>query len=254
MVSLAELHYFWSHDQTREYECQTNLNLYDSPELIRLATQAIAGRQVRVVSLPPQAEEIEHVEAIQVELCEDDYPGWIAIEDLDGLSVAEISYRAIALSAREISDRLPQVLTYAHQAMKQPNHYLWGGTVGPNYDCSGLVQTAFASVDIWLPRDAYQQEAFVQPVTLEALQPGDLLFFGSPDRCTHVALYLGQGRYIHSSGKDQGRNGIGIDRLSAEGNAEGDEVSQAYFQQLRGAGRVVACYTPANSIALGERL
>lgn len=248
MVSLAELHHLWSHEQTREYECQVNLNLYDSPRLTSLATQAVAGRQVRVLFLPPQVEEIEHIEAIQVELCEDDYPGWLAIEDLDGLTVAETPYQAITLSVREIGDRLPQVLAYAHQAMKQPNYYLWGGTVGPNYDCSGLVQTAFASVDIWLPRDAYQQEAFVQPVLLEALQPGDLLFFGSPDRCTHVALHLGEGYYIHSSGKDQGRNGIGIDRLSAEGDA----VTQAYWRQFRGAGRVVACYTPANSIAPGE--
>jgi cell wall-associated NlpC family hydrolase len=101
-----------------------------------------------------------------------------------------------------------------------------------------LVQTAFASADIWLPRDAYQQEAFVQPIALADLKLGDLVFFGTPTKATHVGLHLGDGYYIHSSGKDQGRNGIGIDLLSERG----DRVSQTYFRQLRGAGRVVSCY------------
>ncbi len=75
---------------------------------------------------------------------------------------------------------------------------------------------------------------------LEQLQSGDLVFFGPPERATHVGLYLGEGHYIHSSGKDQGRNGIGIDLLSEQA----DLVSQTYYRQLRGAGRVVASYSP----------
>jgi cell wall-associated NlpC family hydrolase len=70
---------------------------------------------------------------------------------------------------------------------------------------------------------------------------GDLIFFGTPEKATHVGLFLGDHCYIHSSGKDQGRNGIGIDELSATG----DRVSQTYFSQLRGAGRVISSYQPA---------
>ncbi|NJR73980.1 MAG: C40 family peptidase, partial [Scytonema sp. CRU_2_7] len=110
----------------------------------------------------------------------------------------------------------------------------------PNYDCSGLMQAAFASVGIRIPRDAYQQEAFTQPISIAELQPGDLVFFGTSQKATHVGLYLGDGCYIHSSGKEIGRNGIGIDRLSEQG----DKVSQSYYQQLRGAGRVVSSYKP----------
>ena len=121
--------------------------------------------------------------------------------------------------------------------MAQPNVYLWGGTLGPDYDCSGLVQAAFASVGVWLPRDSYQQEAFTQAIAFDDLQPGDLIFFGA-ERTSHVALSLGGDRYIHSSGKQQGRNGIGIDVLLATGDA----VSQAYFQQRRSAGRVMQNY------------
>ncbi len=261
MVAIASLQMTFAAEPEVEYQCQANLNLYDSPALKALATQAVAGRQARILALSPHAnsavqdsaipDSVILEDAVQVVLCEDDYPGWVALEDLDLLERAEVPYREIcaggrpanSLSASEIAARLPQVIEFAHSAMRQPNHYLWGGTVGPNYDCSGLVQTAFAAAGIWLPRDAYQQEAFVSAVELDALQPGDLVFFGQPERCTHMGIALGNGQYIHSSGKDQGRNGIGIDRLAADGDA----VSQVYFQQLRGAGRVVKCYVPTAS-------
>lgn len=249
MVSLAELrttlqHHSPSPDQasppTVEYQCQANLNLYDSPELKRLATQAVTGRQLRILSLPiDEAGKIQG-EALRVQLCEDDYPGWLPLEDLDLITVAEAPYEAIARSEADIQNRLPSVIAFAQNAMSQPNHYLWGGTVGPHYDCSGLMQTAFAAAGIWLPRDAYQQEAFTQALDREAIAPGDLVFFGPAEKATHVGLCLGAGCYLHSSGKDQGRNGIGIDQLSEQGDA----ISQAYYRQLRGIGRVVSSYQP----------
>lgn len=224
-----------------EYQIRENLNLYDSPQCDRLATQAAAGRHLRVVlSFPATVQTKEESTTVRVRLCEDDYPGWFALSDVEFLEVATTPYQAKVVSAAEIQEKLPSAIAFTYNAMNQPNHYLWGGTVSPNYDCSGLMQAAFASVGIWLPRDAYQQEAFTQPVDLESLQPGDLVFFGPPQKATHVGLYLGEGRYIHSSGKEQGRNGIGIDSLSPQG----DRIGQAYYQQLRGSGRVVASYQP----------
>ena len=214
-----------------EYRCNTDLNLYDSPECVRLATQAAKGRHLRITSNQQET-------AIAVCLCEDDYPGWLAVEDLQFLTPEEAVYQPQFLSAAEIQQRLPAVIAFMQAAKEQDNYYLWGGTVAPNYDCSGLMQAAFKSVGVWLPRDAYQQEAFTQPVNINELQLGDLIFFGTPQKATHVGLYLGNGCYIHSSGKEQGRNGIGIDQLSAQG----DPVSQSYYQQLRGAGRVVKSY------------
>jgi cell wall-associated NlpC family hydrolase len=238
MVTLPQLQAAFDSGQPPEYQCLENLNLYDSPELKSLATQAIAGRQFRL--LPPQSDKIAG-QAIQICLCEDDYPGWLPLEDIDLIEVAETPYKpSPSLTAAEIQARIPQVIAYAQAAMSQPNVYLWGGTVGVNYDCSGLVQAAFMVNGIWLPRDAYQQETFVEAVAIEVMQPGDLIFFGTPEKATHVALHLGENQYIHSSGKAQGRNGIGVDVLATD--SEG--VSQTYYQQLRGAGRVVACYLP----------
>ncbi|MBD2299080.1 C40 family peptidase [Nostoc sp. FACHB-190] len=216
-----------------EYQCLANLNLYDSPECQRLATQAAVGRHLQVTSN-------HQGQAVEVYLCEDDYPGWVALTDLGLLQPATVQYEATTWAETEIKKLLPQVIAFTQKAMEQSNEYLWGGTVGPNYDCSGLMQAAFVSVGIWLPRDAYQQEAFVQVVKLTELEPGDLVFFGTPEKATHVGLYLGEGAYIHSSGKAQGRNGIGIDILSEQGDA----VSRSYYQQLRGAGRVVQSYEP----------
>jgi cell wall-associated NlpC family hydrolase len=216
-----------------EYRCLADLNLYSSSACESLATQAAAGRHLRVTSNHQDA-------AVEVYLCEDDYPGWVAVGDLSLLQTATLAYQARSLTRDEIKKLLPEVITFTHKAMQQRNYYLWGGTVGPNYDCSGLMQAAFVSVGIWLPRDAYQQEGFTQAIAVSELAPGDLVFFGTPQKATHVGLYLGDDRYIHSSGTSQGRNGIGIDVLSEQG----DEVSRSYYQQLRGAGRVVKSYEP----------
>ncbi|MBF2079526.1 MAG: C40 family peptidase [Synechococcales cyanobacterium T60_A2020_003] len=259
MVSIAALKQTFAANPTVEYQCLGTVNLYSQSSLDGLATQAIAGRQLRILTLPlTDAGELAE-KAVRVCLCEDDYPGWLAVEDLDLIEEAETPYRAIALSAEQIGDRLSSVISFAHQAMHQPNRYLWGGTAGPNYDCSGLMQASFLSADIWLPRDAYQQAAFTRetlpqtwmdrvPESLSEawfawVKPGDLIFFGDAERITHVGLYLGEGQYIHSSGKDKGRNGIGIDTLYPSD----DPVSRGYYELLKGAGRVVKCYQPTGT-------
>lgn len=211
-----------------QYRTIANLDLYDSPDLNRLATQAAVSRYLKILSDEP----------LLVMTCEDDYPGYLDPQDLKFLEKTEVPYQAAVWTEEEIRDRIPEVIRFTQAAMSIPNEYLWGGTVAPNYDCSGLMQAAFASVGIRLPRDAYQQEAFLQPV--EVLIPGDLVFFGTPEKATHVGLYLGNYQYIHSSGKDRGRNGIQIDRLSVEGDA----IGQYYYSIYRGAGRVLSSYIP----------
>jgi NlpC/P60 family/Bacterial dipeptidyl-peptidase Sh3 domain len=228
------------------YQTLADLNIYDSPALAALATQAGIGRQLSFQSWPSDQPLI----ALPVVLREDDYPGWLAIADLAHLRAAIAPHPPSNLTAIEIQARIPQVIDFCLAAMAQPNTYLWGGTVGPNYDCSGLIQHSFAAQGIWLPRDAYQQETFTQPIVnpgrepadlISALLPGDLIFFGTPAKATHVAIYLGSGRYIHSSGQSQGRDGIGIDDLAPQGHP----VTQTYYAQVRGAGRVMVSYQPS---------
>ncbi|MCT7949898.1 C40 family peptidase [Ancylothrix sp. C2] len=238
MISLKELQTKFATNQSQasriQYRCLTNLDIYDSPKCERLATQAAKNRNLCIHSL--------ETDTLKIELCEDNYPGWLTQEQLKFLETSKTPYQPITLSQTEIQQGLPQVIAFTHNAMNTPNQYLWGGTVAPNYDCSGLMQAAFLSVGVWLPRDAYQQEAFTEPLKISELQPGDLIFFGNPQKATHVALYLGDKKYIHSSGKEAGRNGIGIDILSEKG----DEISRAYYKQLRGFGRVIKPYLPTH--------
>ena len=80
--------------------------------------------------------------------------------------------------------------------------YLWGGLSPKGFDCSGFVQTVFRLHGVQLPRDSWQQQQNQQLSTdyLDA-RPGDLLFFSAtPDKVTHVAIALGEQRYIHASG------------------------------------------------------
>jgi peptidoglycan DL-endopeptidase CwlO len=71
--------------------------------------------------------------------------------------------------------------------------YLWGGTGPGAYDCSGLVQAAWAYAGIAIPRDTYEQWGALPHINSSALEPGDLLFF---DGIGHVAIYVGNGNMI----------------------------------------------------------
>lgn len=219
------------------YQCLIDLNLYDAPDRQGLATQAAAGRYLFVLShdIATQEEEV-----VAVQLWEDDYPGWLAKSDVQHLVPVAQLPEPPARSRSQIVEAIPTAIAFTYRAMAVHPYYLWGGTVAPNYDCSGLMQAAFRSAGVWLPRDAYQQEGFLDPVNWAEVERGDLVFFGTANRANHVGLYLGDRRYIHSSGRDAGRNGIAIDVLSAAG----DRVSRSYFAQLRGFGRINYSYKP----------
>ena len=216
------------------YQCDRAINLYKSPACDGLVTQADIGHQLHVLEIAKDKS------AVRVCICKDDYLGWVPAASVKDLSLAPTPYAVPVLSEQDIQARLPQVLKFANDAMAVPNEYLWGGTIAPNYDCSGLVQSAFMSAGIQLPRDSYQQEDFTRRVPQSDLRAGDLIFFGTPERTTHVAIYLGDGQYIHSSGKDKGRNGIGIDSITDLS----EPVSQSYHALLRCFGRVVSSYQP----------
>jgi hypothetical protein len=213
-----------------EYRCRVNLDLYSSPICQGLATQAAANRHLRIVSLTPTET------AIPIRLCEDNYPAWLKLDDVQSLELTTDIYQSVQIDRSIIAAKIPQIIAFTQAAMQVPNQYLWGGTVAPDYDCSGLMQAAFQSQGIWLPRDSYQQEAFTEHISIEDMLPGDLIFFGTPEKTDHVALHIGELQYIHSSGVQMGRNGIGIDLLT---DLTTDRVSLGYYAKLRCCGRVI---------------
>ncbi len=77
--------------------------------------------------------------------------------------------------------------------------YKWGGAGPTSFDCSGLVRYVHGQLGIETPRTAAEQYAAAKPVDLSRLAPGDLLFFRiNGRRVSHVAIYAGEGRFVHA--------------------------------------------------------
>lgn len=79
--------------------------------------------------------------------------------------------------------------------------YLWAGTSGFGYDCSGFTYSVYKRHGILLPRDASAQIKKGTAVSKKNMQPGDLMFFAydkGKGRVHHVSMYIGNGQMIHS--------------------------------------------------------
>ncbi len=129
---------------------------------------------------------------------------WFQVETPDG-SVGWVQKNNVmdGEAFRKVRPSSQRIETTAVEFLGVP--YLWGGTSAKGLDCSGFVQTVFRMNNVALPRDASQLVHEGEPVPLDDsfshLQKGDMLFFGSnPERITHCGIYLGDRKFIHSSG------------------------------------------------------
>jgi murein DD-endopeptidase len=77
--------------------------------------------------------------------------------------------------------------------------YRYGGGDGDGFDCSGLVQYVFEQAGVELPRTASLQHERGNSIPAQYAAPGDLVFFRIDGRL-HVAIYVGDGRFIHAPG------------------------------------------------------
>ncbi|MBC7809132.1 MAG: C40 family peptidase [Akkermansiaceae bacterium] len=136
--------------------------------------------------------------------------GWIEVSTPDRairgyLHGASNAFRPLASVPLENKTEVAAV--FSQSFLGTP--YLWGGSSSFGLDCSGFVQYCHQMVGITLRRDADIQRddpRFVSaPVANVAeagrdLLPGDLVFFGKPDRITHVGMHLAGNTFIHSAG------------------------------------------------------
>jgi cell wall-associated NlpC family hydrolase len=87
-----------------------------------------------------------------------------------------------------------KVIDFAMTKIGQP--YVWGGL-----DCSGLVQMAYASVGVDLPRVSFQQANYGRQIARDQAQPGDLVAWDNSTRnngADHIAIYLGDGQILEA--------------------------------------------------------
>lgn len=102
--------------------------------------------------------------------------------------------------------------------------YRWGGKSGRGIDCSGLVSSAYMQCGVLIYRDAKIVEGWpMHEVAFEDKKPGDALFFPG-----HVALYLGEGRYIHSTGA-AASGGVVINSLEPEDPLYRDDLVKSLY-------------------------
>jgi cell wall-associated NlpC family hydrolase len=99
-----------------------------------------------------------------------------------------------AKSANSVSGRAGVALKYA---LKQiGDRYVFGAAGTVTWDCSGLTMRAFQAAGVSLPHSSAAQSRMGKKVALNALKPGDLLFYGRP--VSHVGIYMGGGKMVHA--------------------------------------------------------
>ncbi|MBO0890666.1 MAG: C40 family peptidase [Acidothermales bacterium] len=90
------------------------------------------------------------------------------------------------------SGRAGAAISYARAQLGKP--YSWGADGPDSYDCSGLTMASWRQAGVSLPHSSQQQYSSLPHVPRSALQPGDLVFFGSPIH--HVGIYVGNNQMI----------------------------------------------------------
>ena len=101
------------------------------------------------------------------------------------------------------STQAGQALAFTYAQLGKP--YQWGATGPGSYDCSGLVQAAWAAAGVAISRDTYEQWATLPHIATSAIQPGDLLYY---DGEGHVAMYVGGGYII-----DAPQTGLNVEKI-----------------------------------------
>lgn len=99
---------------------------------------------------------------------------------------------AAPVNAPAASGRAAAALAFAYAQLNKP--YRFGGAGMQTFDCSGLTMQAYAAAGISLPHSAAAQQNAGRRVSLSEMQPGDLVFWGSP--AYHVGIYVGGGRVL----------------------------------------------------------
>jgi peptidoglycan DL-endopeptidase CwlO len=88
------------------------------------------------------------------------------------------------------------VIAYASNFLGTP--YKWGGTTPAGFDCSGFTQYVYKHFGVNLGRTTKNQIYNGVGVSRDALQPGDLVFYGKGGVPNHMGIYVGNGMYIHA--------------------------------------------------------
>jgi hypothetical protein len=150
----------------------------------------------------------------------------------NAIFVVELPEERIFPKHPNLSEQQSALLHFASGYLRAP--YLWGGRTPAGIDCSALVQLAFKSVNILLPRDASQQVNYGEQIDFATeWQVGDIAFFDNEEgEITHVGIICGKDKILHASGY------VRIDMLDTTGIF--NKALEQYTHKLRTVRRIFA--------------
>jgi cell wall-associated NlpC family hydrolase len=118
--------------------------------------------------------------------------------------------------------------------------YVWGGETPQGFDCSGFVQYVYRAEGVRLPRTSRQMAGSGFAVSRSEMAIGDLMLFAeSGEPVSHVAMYAGNGRFIHSSSSG---NGVRYDDLNSDRGRWYSQNLVAIRRVATGSGAIVASF------------
>jgi cell wall-associated NlpC family hydrolase len=130
--------------------------------------------------------------AAEVERLEQERQARERQEQADQTTSSEPQETSLAPTPAAASGNAATAVQFALAQVGKP--YSWGGSGPDSYDCSGLTSSAWAAAGVYLPHNSGMQYSATSRVSRSALQPGDLVFFGSPIH--HVGMYIGNGQMV----------------------------------------------------------
>jgi peptidoglycan DL-endopeptidase CwlO len=165
------------------------------------ATQALIGVQALEASLKAQQKTIDALVAQQQAVLNAQTAD-AAVAVRASRSQTRVALPAVRSVAAPVSVPLPAMadgraaaaVRFAFAQLNKPYHY--GAAGNATFDCSGLTMRAWGAAGVSLGHNAAGQYASTRHVAVNALQPGDLVFFGRPIH--HVGIYIGGGQMIEA--------------------------------------------------------
>jgi cell wall-associated NlpC family hydrolase len=117
--------------------------------------------------------------------------------------------------------------------------YVWGGDTPRGFDCSGFVQYVYRAEGVELPRTSRQMAGSGFGVGRSDMAVGDLMLFADDGPISHVAIYAGNGRFIHSSSSG---NGVRYDDLYSDRGRWYSQNLVAVRRVASGSGAIIAAF------------
>lgn len=163
--------------------------------------------------------------------------GWARVELLDGrvgymrnqfLRKKEFSQAGL-WTGELLQGRIVDEEAFRKRVVETAREYLgtqyrWGGKSTAGIDCSGLTSMSYLLNGILIYRDAKIEPGFpVKEISKDEMLPGDLMYFPG-----HIAMYMGNGAYIHSTGKI-GSGGVVINSLNPEAEDYRADLAQSWY-------------------------